>query len=475
MTTFGLQWAADALREEGLLLRAEPGDAKDSEWRGATIDSRGECSRRLFFAIVAERDGHDFIEDAVRNGAEGVVVSKGEAFASELARRHPIAVLAVPDTVEALQLLGRRRLEDIGARTIGVTGTNGKTTTKDYVKAVVATRYRVSGTEGNFNNQLGVPLTLLSLAGDEDWIVLELGATSAGDIDLLASWTKPEIGIITNIGAGHLQTFGSLDEIAHVKGELLDRISPEGLSILPADDRFLPPLRKRSPAPVLTFGFDETADIRIESARTTSAGTRCRIQGHDLLLKKWGRHNALNAAAAICVARRLAISDREAAAALEEADGSGGRSRLLDIDGIILVDDTYNANPSSMTRALEALGEMPVSGRRWALLGDMLELGEEAEELHRRVGASAAESNIDFLLAVGEFAQAYCAGAASVEPSALECSVFEAPGRMAEAVGVHVRKGDALLLKGSRGSTMENVLELIVAHLAGGYESCSTT
>jgi UDP-N-acetylmuramoyl-tripeptide--D-alanyl-D-alanine ligase len=468
-------WAADELRAAGLLVHVAPAGGAARTWRGAAIDSREDCKDRVFVALSGKRDGHEFVGAAVEAGATGLLVARPEAEAESLAGRHGVPTLAVTDTAGALQRLGRSRLAEVNPRRVAVTGSNGKTTTKDYVRCVLATRYRTTGTVGNRNNHLGVPLTLLDLEGNEEWIALELGASAPGEIDLLGSWVEPEIGVITNIGAGHLEFFGSLAEIAHAKGELLDRISPEGLAVLPADDSFFEPLRNRSPAPVLTFGFGPGADVRVQKADTSSEGTPCVIDGTPLVLRKWGRHNALNAAAALAVADHLGIPREEAVRALEAESGTSGRSRVLVVGGVTVVDDTYNANPSSMREALSGLAEMKATGKRWAVLGDMLELGAEAAALHREAGALAARLGLDHLVALGELAGSYCKGAREVDPDRPACSRPDDATAAARQLAREAAPGDVVLVKGSRGMAMERVIAELTARTEGGEEkACST-
>jgi UDP-N-acetylmuramoyl-tripeptide--D-alanyl-D-alanine ligase len=403
-------------------------------------DSREVAPGGLFFALRgAADDGHRFVPDAVTRGAAGVVVERPvEAGGAE--------VIVVPDAWAALYDLARRRLEDAAPIVVGITGSNGKTSTKEMLAAILATRYRVLKTEGNLNTETGVPLTILRLdPGIHTMLVLEMGMQGPGEIARLAALASPRIGIVTGIGSVHIEFFESQEGIAKAKGELVEALPPDGLAILNHDDPYSGLLRELSRAPVLTFGL-EGGDYH-GSGYGLGAFT---VRGVPVKLRLPGRHQARNALAALVAADHLGVPLEVGARIL--ADLVVDR-RLQSLDapaGFAIVDDAYNASPESMLAAFDAVSERPRSGRLLAVLGEMRELGPLAEDAHQRVGARAREVFDEVCVVdVGN-------GRLLAEAAAGEL----VPDRAAAVRWVRSRagEGDVVLVKASHGVALEDVV-----------------
>ncbi len=443
-------------------LRAAAGVA-GQVFDGVVTDSRHDVAGRLFVALVGENfDAHSFVPDVLRRGATGVVV-RPETLASLPAGTN--AAFGVDDTLAALQALARGSLERRRPRVVAITGSNGKTTTKDLTFAALATRGRVYATRGNLNNHIGVPLTILGRSGDEDFLVAEAGASDFGELDLLSRILTPDAVLITNIGRAHLEKFGSQDGVARAKSELLAALRPAGIALLNADDPYYPMLVERAGAQrVVSFGFDPGARYRIESARGLEAGRQeLQMRGVKFVLQRPGRGNATNAAAALALAVEWGADLAAAADALSHAVFTGQRSQWTRLGDIDVLDDTYNANPDSMALAVESLGGS--AARRIAVLGDMLELGTDAAALHAELGARVAAAKIEYLFGFGPL-MAHAVEAAARAGLGARARHFATHDALVEALQALVRPRDAVLVKGSRGSHMERVVAALSAGVA---------
>lgn len=433
-----------------------PGTAFD----GVCTDTRQDPAGKLFIALQGEHfDAHDFVSQALAAGARGVVVAADRA-AGVPPGDH--AVFAVPDTLVALQQLAKASLARHRPQVIVITGSNGKTTTKDLTVAALGALGRVHGTRGNLNNHIGVPLTVLARHGDEDFLVVEAGANDFGELDLLSRLLSPDIAVITNIGRAHLERFGSAAGVLRAKAEILNGLSPGGHAVLNADDPTFPELSARAGAArVVSFGFAPSADFRLESQRVLEAESQeITLRGVHCTVPRPGRGNALNAAAALAVAGTLVPGElRAAAAAIATARFTAQRSAWTRAGDILVLDDTYNANPDSMAQALDMLAAQP--GRRIAVLGDMLELGPDAAALHAEVGRHAAALQVAHLLVVGP-GMAHAAAAASEALGSRARHFADLEALLVELQAL-LRPGDAVLVKGSRGSRMERVVAALAA------------
>lgn len=373
-----------------------PAPPRDAGWRGVSIDTRTLAPGNLFVALPgSQRDGHDFIPAAAKAGAAAGLAERTVAT--------DLPVLEVPSARRALGELARSWRQRFESPVAGVTGSNGKTTVKLMLAAILAEAGPVLATEGNLNNELGVPLTLARLSAEHRHAVIEMGANHAGEIRYLTGLAGPDVAIITNCGPAHLEGFGSLEGVARAKGEILEGLGEQGTAVLNADDRFLAYWQAQAPGPVLRFGTSETADVRV--AAFDAGGVRLETPAGPLVigLALPGRHNALNAAAATAAALALGI---DSAAIRRGLEGMRGERRRLEVrqgDGnLTIIDDSYNANPASLAAALDYLAAQ--SGHRWLVLGDMGELGTDGETLHREAGTMACRRGVERLFAIGDLA-----------------------------------------------------------------------
>lgn len=398
-------------------------------------------------------DGHEFVAAAAAAGAAGAVVE-----------REPDGVPAdfplvrVRDAQAALHQLAMWYRARLRARVVCITGSNGKTSTKDFAAAIAGTRFAVNATAGNLNNHIGLPLTILTASTSDDVAIWEIGMNHPGEIAELARLARPAIGVITNVGVAHIEFLGSREAIAREKGALAEELPADGALILPAGDEFTPSLAARTKGCVIVAGGADS--VRAESAKPSARGVDfdlvCggeRVAAH---LPVPGEHMVANALLAVAVGLELGLSLVECAAGLASAKLSARRLACLDVRGVTVLDDSYNANPDSMEAALRALRGLPGNGRRFAVLGRMGELGFYAAEGYRRVGRAAA-GTMDVLIAVGPeteemAAEAEAAGAGDVRRAS---GTNEAARLLRELV----RPGDAVVIKGSRAARMERVLE----------------
>jgi UDP-N-acetylmuramoyl-tripeptide--D-alanyl-D-alanine ligase len=436
------------------------GAAAPAAFAGVSIDSRTVAAGELFFAIAGPRfDGHDFVAEAAGRGAAAAVVHRAVAAPG-------LPLLVVADTTRALTDLARQARADTSATVVAVTGSVGKTTTKDMTAALLARRGPVLKTEGNLNNQYGLPLTLLRLRPQHRYAVLELGMSAAGELRALSALARPQVAVITLVAPVHLEFFASVDEIAAAKAEILEGLAPGGVAVLNADDPRLRRIGEAHPGPVLWFGRDRAHHVSAESWRGTVHGMRfdLRVGGEsrEVALPLPGPHFLANFLAAAAVASHLGLgidAIAEAALDLRPARHRGEVLRLR--QGVTLLDDCYNSNPVAVEAAVTALG-MAARGRRVAVLGDMRELGPSAAELHRDTGR-AVGGTLGLLVAVGELADRLLEGGRQAGLPAAALLAFPDAAAAAAAVPGLLQPGDAVLVKGSRGVKLESVVEAVIA------------
>ena len=421
---------------------------------GWSVDTRTQNPGDVYFALRGpNHDGHDFLAAAAEKGAAAVVVNVSELRSDWQAEACP--TLAVPDTERALQELAAWARQKWGGRVIAVTGSAGKTTTKDAIAHLLGTELPTGKTNGNFNNHVGVPLSLLSLPDACRVGVIEIGMNHAGEIRRLAAIAKPDIAVVTNVGYAHVEFFDSIEGIAAAKRELIEGLPPDGVAVLNADDPRVAAFAKVHPGRTVTFGFSGTADVRAENVAFTAAGSRFHALGVDFESPMSGRHAVMNLLAAIAVAHVFEISAerlRQAVASFTVGNMRGQRTLHR---GIVIWNDCYNSNPEAAQSMLDVLGETPAV-RRIAVLGEMLELGSAAEELHRQVGGYAATRGVDLLIGVHGAARAMVEAA---RQAGVEAQFFEDPAEAGERARQVARPGDAVLFKGSRGVKVEKALE----------------
>lgn len=413
-------------------------------------DSREVKQGGVFFALRgAEMDGRKFVGDAIARGAAAVVVERKTEIPTG------IVEVVVPDTWKALYAVATYALNRVRPLVVGVTGSNGKTSTKEMVAAVLSQRFSVLRTQGNLNTETGVPLTLLNLEPHHTALVLEMGLQTPGDIGRLAALAGPAIGIITNVGVVHIEFFESREQLARSKGELVAALPDDGLAVLNADNEFFPLLAQMTAARIASFGAHH-GDYRVEHYRSSSDGSRFSIRGVDVRLRLAGRHQALNAAAALAAGEFAGIPLQEGAAALAGVEVDHRLQDLPAPGGYSIVDDAYNASPESMLAAFETIVEAPRRGRLLAVLGEMRELGDLAEESHRRVGRRAAEV-FDAVCVVdqGEHARTLAEAArAELVPDGSAAVAW---------VRRNARDHDRVLVKASHGVRLDEVVRELTA------------
>jgi UDP-N-acetylmuramoyl-tripeptide--D-alanyl-D-alanine ligase len=453
----------------GELLAGSP----DKIANGLCLDSRDVGPGCLFVALPGERtDGHDFLASAVSGGARVLLVTRGAeelVDVSELAEAREVAIVRVADALKAVQDFATYHRSRLHCEVLGVTGSSGKTTTKDFVDAVLSTQLRVVSTQGNRNNELGVPLTILRAGAETDVLVVEMGMRGIGQIARLCEIAAPTLGLLTNIGTSHIELLGSQEAVADAKGELVRALPASGAAFLNGDDMYSDTIAGTSVAPVTLFGLSARCAVRAENVEL-DAESRASF---DLVspdatarvtLPLPGRHNVYNALAAAAVGLRVGIAAENIALGLSSATLSGMRMQVIDSSsGVTVINDAYNANPVSMRAAIDTLASMQPSGRRVAVLGDMAELGSLTELAHFQMGEAVARSPIDVLFTVGPRARRIAEGALAEGMPAESVQSFADAEMAGPAVASRVERGDVVLVKASRVMALETVVEGIVS------------
>ena len=427
---------------------------EDRSFAGISTDTRSVRDGELFFALQGPNfDGHDYVGAAAAAGAAGAVVT--HVVGDELAQ------ITVDDTRRALGLFGAawRRQQD--ATVVGVTGSNGKTTLKELIRACLAQEAATLATEGNLNNDIGMPLMLARIEAAHRFAVLEMGANHAGEIAYLASLARPDVVVITNAAAAHLEGFGSIEGVARAKGEILQNAERPGVAVLNADDEYFDYwLSLVDDVRHLSFGFSDAADARATDIDAQAERSCFRLilpdTELDVVLPLSGVHNVRNACAAAAVAHALDIDAQKIKAGLENVSPVGGRLQALPaINGATLFDDSYNANPLSVIAAAEFLGRLP--GENWLVLGDMKELGDAAAALHREVGEAARACGIQRLFALGDSSRN------SVEGFGEHATWFGSIDKLLSKLMADINPSVNVLVKGSRSMHMERVVDALRA------------
>jgi UDP-N-acetylmuramoyl-tripeptide--D-alanyl-D-alanine ligase len=429
-----------------------------------SIDSRTIHPGDLFFAVKGERlDGHDFVEQALSRGAVAAVVRKDQV--GRYLVNTPL--LPVDDTLVALQTLATAVRRLWGKLLIGVTGSTGKTTTKEAIAHVLSSRFRMLKSEGNFNNHFGLPLTLLRLEPERDAAVIEMGMSHAGEIVALAKIAQPEIGVVTNVAPVHLEFFKSIGEIARAKHELIDSLPAGGTAVLNADDEYVSQFGRDFHGQVLLYGLRSSADVRAENVKHDGAegSTFDVVIGSyrgQASLRLVGEHNIYNALAAVAVGLDRGLTLSEAVGALATLAPADKRGEVVKLGNITVINDCYNSNPKALDAMVDALAAMPAK-RRIVVAGEMLELGAAGEEMHRSSGRHIAEKKIDVLLGVRGVAQSMVD---SARESGMRAEFLATPEEAGEWLARETREGDFVLLKASRGVKLEQALEYWKLHWA---------
>jgi len=427
---------------------------------GVTIDTRTLSQGDLFVALQGDHtDGHRYVDTALASGAAAALVA-----AQRVDDLHPDAqVVVVDDPADALLALGVWVRDTVDPLVVGITGSNGKTTTKDLLAAACRERRTVAN-HGSFNNELGVPLTCCRLEPDSELLICELGMRGGGQIAALAGLLRPAIGVVTSVAPVHLELLGSIEAIAAAKGELIEALPPDGVAVLAADDALVAAMANRTAARVVTFGRTTAADWCAEQiVLDDAARVRFRVSGPhgraQVALPVPGLHNIGNALAALAAAAEAGVPLDAAVAGLQQATVSRWRLQVQQVADVRVLNDAYNANPTSMTAALRTLSQTPSVGRRWAVLGTMAEIGPTSEQAHREAGGVLADLGIDHLITVGPTAAAIRDGADAQDPQGRQrrwaVPDVDAAATLLASV---VQPGDVVLVKASRSAGLEAVV-----------------
>ncbi|TKD71749.1 UDP-N-acetylmuramoyl-tripeptide--D-alanyl-D-alanine ligase [Pseudalkalibacillus hwajinpoensis] len=427
-------------------------------FEGVATDTRKDCTNKLFVPIVGEVfDGHRFIDRAIENGATGTLWEKSKPFPQDLEGR--IQVYMVEDTTVGLQELAKQILKEQKPYVIGVTGSNGKTTVKDMLEAVLSPKYQTYKTQGNLNNHWGLPMTVLAMPEGTDVLILEMGMSSAGEISLLTSIANPDIAVITNIGESHLLQLGSRENIAKAKMEIAEGLKSDGLLVIDGDEPLLAPVYDHA----LSCGYSETNDLQIDKVEKRENGYTFTLKNEDspFEINLLGKHNIKNAIYSIAAARRLGLSEGEIHKALSSLTLTGMRLEQYRLpSGALIINDAYNASPTSMKAAVETLVELEGFDQRIAVLGDMYELGNEEEALHRDIASSIREP-ITEVITVGEKAKWIYDGLTEDKAQRVPAVSFVSKEDAASYLKGKLDDRTAVLLKASRGLGLETILKAL--------------
>lgn len=432
---------------------------RDMLYRNVTTDTRTVGEDDLFAALKGEKfDGHDFIEQAVSDGAAGVIVE-------DAARLYPdgdYTIFVVKNTRKAYQDLALFHRRRFSIPVVAVTGSAGKTSTRALIATVLEQKYNVLQTEKNFNNEIGLPRTLLQLTKEHGVCVVELGMRGLGQIKELADIAEPTVGVVTNVGKSHIELLGSQVQIARAKGELVEALGSDGTAVLNQDDKRVAAMAGKCKGKVVGFGIINDAPVMAGTIKNSEKGLsftcRCFDQVIDVHMAVIGTHNVYNALAAVAVGRLLGLSEHQMQKGLAEYKGVPMRQELVNIDNVVFVNDAYNANPASMKEAVDTLVTL-TGGRKIAVLGGMLELGDWAEKEHEKIGTYLADKKVDVLIALGDEAR-FMAKAAKVA-GMNEVYTVTTHAEAAAVLRRIMRQGDTVLLKGSRDFAMEKILPYI--------------
>ncbi|MCI8465318.1 MAG: UDP-N-acetylmuramoyl-tripeptide--D-alanyl-D-alanine ligase [Lachnospiraceae bacterium] len=437
----------------------------DTPLKNVSIDSRVMKGQDLFVPLIGERsDAHDYLAQAIENGAAAVLCSR------EMDPLSGVAWIQVEDTLKALQAVGGDYRERMGIPVIGITGSVGKTTTREMTATALGAGFQVFKTSRNFNSDIGLPVTMTEIKENDELAVLEMGMGNFGEMELLSSLAKPQMAIITNIGVAHIEQFGTRENIFREKLKIASSMTSRGTLILNGDDEYLRTVPKDEKIRQLFYGFGENCQFRAQEVQDTMSGTTfVAVNGEERVkvhLPVIGRHMVMNALAALAAASLQGISMEKAAEALAGFSGFQNRQQIYRFSDFCMIDDTYNASPDSMKASLKVLDSMETAGKKIAVLADMLELGEESRSFHREVGRFAAGLSVDSLVCIGELAE-------EIGKSFLEKRQVDAGGEKPEVhffisgteavpfLKTQTGDGNLLLFKGSNGMKLSAVTEAL--------------
>jgi UDP-N-acetylmuramoyl-tripeptide--D-alanyl-D-alanine ligase len=435
----------------------------ESKVTGVSTDTRTIKPGDLFVPIKGENfEGHNFLADAIANGASGVLIAEGREKLENCTQKY--FAIQVPDTKRALGDLAKVYRTQFDLPLIAITGSNGKTTVKEMLASILSQRYTVLKNEGNLNNEIGLPLTLFQLEKQHQIAVVELGMSALGEIRRLAEISQPSIGIVTNVAEAHLEFFKSLDEIAMAKSELVESLNENHTVVLNADDERVMRFKNLTKAKVITFGIQHPADFQATaiSFNQLKLGLEFELITPKGSLKVFipiiGTHQVYNALAAAAAVWSITPDVNLIVQGLAKAKPSKMRMELIKVGGITIINDAYNANPKSMNAALETISQMKTTGRKFAVLGTMRELGEISVAAHLQVGTKVASLNLNYLITVGDLGQEIAIGAKQAGMKSTQVYEFESNQAAAELLASLVQSGDLILIKASRKIQLEDIV-----------------
>ena len=435
-------------------------------FRGVSINSRTIEKEELFVCIQGKNfDGHNFLGEAINKGAAGIILSDPVHLSGNMiSGGNSPFVIQSQNTLRALQDLAGYQRTLFPFQVVAVTGTNGKSTTKEMIASIIETKYKTLKTQGNLNNHIGLPLTLLARKPEHEVGVLEMGMSAAGEIKRLAEIAKPDIGVITNISVGHLDQLKTIKDVQAAKGELFDAITKEGTAIVNADDPLVLELAKSLSVKKITYGIEQSSDVQASNIQNEGSSgftftAKVFNQTISVNLSQIGYCNIYNALAALATGHSLGISGKDMSRGLENYQQIPQRNEQIHYEGVTLINDAYNANPQSMREALKTLSEFNTQGKRFLIIGDMLELGLLSESAHHELGQEIILSNVDHLVTVGPLASLVAESAKKNPRHPLQIGKFNTHAEAVSYLLRNVEKGDCLLIKGSRGTKMENIIK----------------
>ncbi|MCX7919103.1 MAG: UDP-N-acetylmuramoyl-tripeptide--D-alanyl-D-alanine ligase [bacterium] len=428
-----------------------------------STDTRTLTIGDLFVPIKGEHfDGHNFLEEAIRKGAAGILIAEGNPLPHIQWQNH--FVIQVKDTKRALGDLAKHYRAQFDIPVIAITGSNGKTTVKEMVAQILNQRFSVLKNEGNLNNEIGLPLTLFQLGTKHRVAVIELGMSALGEIKRLAEISQPSIGVVTNVAEAHLEFFKSVDEIAMAKSELVTSLNENHTAVLNIDDERVARFKELTKAKILTFGIQNRADFRATEIRFNQEKMRIEFQllspqgYHQVCMPILGQHNVYNALASTAAVWSLMPDIELIAAGLATIKPAKMRMELIELNGIIIINDAYNANPKSMHSALETIANLKVTGRKIAVLGTMRELGQIEVSAHQQVGIKVANLNLDYLITVGELARQIADGAKQAGMAPERIFELDSNQQAVEVLSGLIHSGDLVLVKASRKLKFEEIV-----------------
>ncbi len=428
-------------------------------------DSRAASPGTVFWALPGEtHDGHDFVSQAVSAGTEACIVDR--QWYLEQGQLPTCPGVLVDDSLRALADLAAWHRQRRPVRVIGITGSYGKTSTREMVHAALSPSFESLRSQKNYNNQFGVPLTLLQLRPHHEIAVVELGASAIGEIAGLCEIAAPDVGILTGIGAAHAGDFGGIEAVAQAKGELARALPGRGLLLVPGEDERAVAIARAVSCRVVRVGTGKHNDVRCSSVSMGGDGLTAVINGSRFQVQAFGQHFARSVLFAVALGREFGLADREIARGLEQFRPVTGRCTVSTTTPWTVIDDTYNASPEAMQAAIDLLAQWPTNGRRILVTGDMLALGEIASEAHENVGIAAAAAGIDFVMSCGEFADPVVSGATQAGFDPDHTSAFPDVEALIQKLESMLQPGDVVLVKGSRATRMERVIEQIVKRSA---------